>query len=283
MSARRLWALVAATALLGACTSEPRRGPKPGPTEGRPALPAETPAPLPGPAATTRPSDAQLLALPDAVPVAEPRARLGNPPFYEVFGQRYTILPTASGYVERGVASWYGPDFHGVRTSVGEPYDMYSMTAAHRTLPLPAYARVTNLKNGRSIVVRINDRGPFKANRIIDLSYAGALKLDMVREGTTMVEVRALEPDQAAAPPPAVAPASIFAQAGAFAVEDNGRRLRDRLAAAGVGNVILRGDEAGGRTIYRVRIGPIDSVAAFDALVARLHSLGVPSVTLAPN
>jgi rare lipoprotein A len=215
--------------------------------------------------------------------MAEPRARLGNPPFYEVFGQRYTILPTAIGYVERGVASWYGPDFHGVRTSVGEPYDMYSMTAAHRTLPLPAYARVTNLKNGRSIVVRINDRGPFKANRIIDLSYAGALKLDMVREGTTMVEVRALGPDQAALPPPAAAPVSIFAQAGAFAIEDNGRRLRDRLAAAGVGNVVLRGDDAGGRTIYRVRIGPIESVAAFDALVARLHGLGVPSVTLAPN
>ena len=281
MNARHLSALIAATALLAACTSEPRRAPAPGLPGERPAPPADTPGPVPGPATATRPSDAQLLALPDAVPVAEPRARLGNPPFYEVFGQRYTILPTANGYVERGVASWYGPDFHGVRTSVGEPYDMYSMTAAHRTLPLPAYARVTNLKNGRSIVVRINDRGPFKANRIIDLSYAGALKLDMIREGTTMVEVRALAPDQAALPPPA--PASIFAQAGAFAVEDNGRRLRDRLAAAGVGNIVLRGDEAGGRTIYRVRIGPIESVPAFDALVARLHALGVPSVTLAPN
>jgi len=128
------------------------------------------------------------------VPRYEPRSRNGNPPFYDVMGKRYFVLSSSMGYVERGVASWYGPGFHKVRTSTGEPYDMYAMTAAHKTLPLPAYVRVTNLQNGRSIVVRVNDRGPFVGNRIIDLSYTAAAKLDMLRNGTAMVEVRSLEP-----------------------------------------------------------------------------------------
>jgi rare lipoprotein A len=138
-------------------------------------------------------------AVPDAVPRLEPRSRFGNPPFYDVFGKRYFVLPSSAGYVERGVASWYGPGFHEVRTSTGEPYDMYGMTAAHKTLPLPAYVRVTNLQNARSIVVRVNDRGPFVGNRIIDLSYTAAAKLDMLRNGTAIVEVRAIDP---AAPEP---------------------------------------------------------------------------------
>jgi rare lipoprotein A len=132
--------------------------------------------------------------VPDAVPRAEPRAIYGNPPSYEVFGKRYYLMASSVGYVERGVASWYGPGFHKELTSVREPYDMYGMTAAHKTLPLPAYVRVTNLQNGRSCVVRVNDRGPFVGNRIIDLSYTAAAKLDMLRDGTAMVEVRALQP-----------------------------------------------------------------------------------------
>jgi rare lipoprotein A len=132
--------------------------------------------------------------VPDAIPRFEPRSLYGNPPFYEVFGKRYYVMATSVNYLERGVASWYGPGFHKVRTSIGEPYDMYGMTAAHKTLPLPAYVRVTNLENGRSVVVRINDRGPFVGNRIIDLSYTAAAKLDMLRNGTAMVEVRALQP-----------------------------------------------------------------------------------------
>jgi rare lipoprotein A len=132
--------------------------------------------------------------VPDAVPHIEPRARYGNPPFYDVFGKRYYVLSSSVGYWERGVASWYGPGFHKVRTSIGEPYDMYGMTAAHKTLPLPAYVRVTNLQNGRSVVVRVNDRGPFVGNRIIDLSYTAAAKLDMLRNGTAMVDVRAIDP-----------------------------------------------------------------------------------------
>ena len=116
--------------------------------------------------------------VPDAVPHLEPRARNGNPPFYDVFGKRYYVLSSSVGYWERGVASWYGPGFHKERTSTGEPYDMYGMTAAHKTLPLPAYLRVyEDLQNGRSVVVRVNDRGPFVGNRIIDLSYTAAAKL----------------------------------------------------------------------------------------------------------
>jgi rare lipoprotein A len=132
-------------------------------------------------------------SVPDAMPRIEPRSRNGNPPFYDVFGKRYFVLSSNVGYVERGVASWYGPGFHKVRTSTGEMYDMYGMTAAHKTLPLPAYVRVTNLQNGRSVVVRVNDRGPFVGNRIIDLSYTAAAKLDMLRNGTAMVEVRTID------------------------------------------------------------------------------------------
>ena len=150
--------------------------------------------------------------VPDAVPRIEPRARYGNPPFYDVFGKRYYVLSSSVGYWERGVASWYGPGFHKVRTSIGEPYDMYAMTAAHKTLPLPAYVRVTNLQNGRSVVVRVNDRGPFVGNRIIDLSYTAAAKLDMLRNGTAMVDVRTIDP---MTPPVFTASTAPVAPAGA--------------------------------------------------------------------
>src|SRR6201999_1972511 len=166
-------------------------------------------------------------SIPDAVPRVEPRSAHGNPPFYNAMGKRYYVLGSADGYMERGVASWYGPTFHGVNTSSGERYDMYGMTAAHKTLPIPCYARVTNLLNGRSIVVRINDRGPFVANRLIDLSYTAAAKLDMLRGGTAMVEVRVVTPDnpqdqaltRANEPPPP----TLYIQAGAFAVPENAR------------------------------------------------------------
>jgi rare lipoprotein A len=154
--------------------------------------PPSTPAPAPPTALL--PSPPLPETVPDAVPRYEPRSSYGNPPFYDVFGKRYYILSTSADYVERGVASWYGPGFHQVRTSTREPYDMYGMSAAHKTLPLPCYVRVTNLQNGRSIVVRVNDRGPFVGNRIIDLSYTAAAKLDMLRNGTAMVEVRTVGP-----------------------------------------------------------------------------------------
>jgi rare lipoprotein A len=130
----------------------------------------------------------------DAIPRVEPKSRYGNPVSYEVFGKRYHTLASSAGYHDRGIASWYGTKFHGHRTSSGEPYDMYQMSAAHKTLPLPTYARVTNLGNGKSVIVKINDRGPFHDNRIIDLSYAAAARLDILGKGTGLVEVHAIDP-----------------------------------------------------------------------------------------
>jgi rare lipoprotein A len=241
------------------------------------------PPPAAPPAGVVPPPPASSQEVPDAVPRPEPRSAHGNPPFYDVLGQRYFVLPSAEDYLERGVASWYGPSFHGGTTSNGEPYDMYAMTAAHKTLPLPSYARVTNLKNGKSIVVRINDRGPFVANRLIDLSYSAAARLDMLREGTTLVEVRALTPGvpdeltrSAAAPAP-----TLYVQAGAFADEHNAQRLLTRLQAAGLPAVFVAAPLAGSAPLYRVRVGPVASVADFDRIAARLNVLGVAQVRLA--
>jgi rare lipoprotein A len=260
-------AVLACVLLLGACSAIVRRAPPP-------------PAPPPLP-----PPPADILSIPDAVPRVEPRSAHGNPPFYDALGRRYYVLASADGYIERGVASWYGPDFHGGNTSSGEPYDMYAMTAAHRTLPLPTYARVTNLKNGRSVVVRINDRGPFVANRIIDLSYTAAAKLDMLREGTTLVEVRALTPG-AVEPPTRVAelpPPALYVQAGAFAEPDNAQRLVARLQAAGLTSAFVLSPLIGKSRLFRVRLGPVNSVAEFDQLAAQLAALGVPDARLASD
>lgn len=137
----------------------------------------------------------------DAVPRVEPRSKYGNPRSYVVFGKRYHTRDSSKGFVERGLASWYGKKFHGRKTSSGERYNMYAMTAAHKSLPLPTYVKVTNLDNGRSTVVRVNDRGPFHGGRVIDLSYAAATKLGVVRHGTARVEVRAIDPSRKRADP----------------------------------------------------------------------------------
>ena len=219
------------------------------------------------------------------VVLEEPRARLGNPPFYEVAGKRYVVLESAAGFVERGVASWYGPTFHGGRTATGETYDMNAMTGAHPTLPLPTWVRVTNLQNGRSVVVRLNDRGPFSNNRIIDLSHAAAEQLDMIRAGTAMVEVQSLTGGNAAAgSEPVAQPAAVprfFAQAGAFAEEENARRLAERLRDARIGEVAISETRVDGRRIFRVRVGPVAGVGEFDALIERLRQAGVESARLA--
>ncbi len=145
---------------------------------------------------------ADVANLPEPVPHAEPVSRYGNRSPYVVLGKTYTVLPSAAGYAERGVASWYGTKFDGRATSNFEPYDMYQFTAAHRTLPLPSYARVTNLENGRSVIVRINDRGPFHEGRLIDLSYAAAVKLGVNVHGTANVEVRGIDPGKPLPPAP---------------------------------------------------------------------------------
>jgi len=249
--------------LLAACSSAPpRRAP-----------------PLPPP-----PQDPA--SIPDAVPRAEPRSKSGNPPFYEIDGRRYFVLGSSAGYLERGVASWYGPNFHGGRTANGDQYDMYAMTAAHTTLPLPCHVRVTNLSNGLSVVVRVNDRGPFVANRIIDLSYAAATKLGIVRQGTALVEVQAVSPQASAAPQPptpahAPAPNELYVQAGAFAERANADRLLARLRATGIGAAFVRRDDIDGRALYRVRVGPVPSVAEFDRVVEELRAIGIPDARLA--
>jgi rare lipoprotein A len=188
-------------ALLAGCAPLPPRAPPPGTQTVLPAHPPD------------------VREIPDAVPRYEPRSAFGNPPFYEIDGHRYTLLASSDGYVERGVASWYGTEFHGLRTATGEPYDMFAMTAAHKTLPLPCYARVTNLSNGRSVVVRLNDRGPFVSNRIIDLSYAAAAKLEMIGTGTAFVQVETLTPaNPFGAPVPVSTSAASAASAGVSSV-----------------------------------------------------------------
>ena len=240
--------------------------------------------------APSRPPD--VSSVPDAVPRHEPRSSRGNPKSYEVFGRRYYVLDSANGHVERGVASWYGEKFHGRLTSSGEPYDMYVMTAAHKTLPLPTYARVTNLANGRSVVVKVNDRGPFVDNRIVDLSYAAAARLDMLRAGTAMVELKVIEPGAAAAqaqPAPATARLAtvdaaaggdkIYVQVGAFGEDRNARNLAERLRERGVEDVVVRADRGG--SLYRVRVGPVSSVEYFDWVVAQAEALGIDDAHMA--
>lgn len=245
------------------------------------------------------------------VPGPEPRSRYGNPPSYEVFGKRYHVLDTAEGYSERGVASWYGTKFHGKRTSSGEPYDMHAFTAAHKSLPLPTWVEVTNLRNRKSILVRVNDRGPFVANRIIDLSYAAALELDIVNDGTGLVEVRAITfgdtvtGDTMTATAPTAAPAAslppaaaepgaasaeaagsghtgdapvIYVQVGAFGQRDNAERMHTRLLSRDISDAFIYEDATDARRLYRVRIGPITTVEASDAMVERLAGLGIDSV-----
>ncbi|MDB5985250.1 MAG: rare lipoprotein [Nevskia sp.] len=152
------------------------------------------------PSAAEIPPD--IAAMPDAVPRYEPRSTFGNPDSYEVYGERYIVLNDFANFKERGIASWYGKKFHGKNTSSGEPYDMFLMTAAHKTLPIPCYVRVTNLSNQRSAIVRVNDRGPFHSDRIIDLSYVAALKLGVIGEGSAPVEIEALTPPGPGSPSP---------------------------------------------------------------------------------
>ena len=233
----------------------------------------------------------------DAVPRPEPRSRYGNGPVYEVLGKRYRVMDSSTDYQERGVASWYGKKFHGNLTSNRETYDMYAMTAAHKTLPLPTYVQVRNLRNNKTIVVRVNDRGPFVHNRIIDLSYAAALRLDIVRDGTGLVEVTAINFDdppgdrpvrRSTPPQPAAAarePAPdrssattanrVFVQVGAFGERSNAERRLDVLARAGIRNAFIHEERAPGRTLYRVRIGPIADVVQYDVLVEELENINI--------
>jgi rare lipoprotein A len=343
----KLWSAAAVLALASACSSAPSSRSSPG---YYPLAPPVAPAAVPGAVAPAPEANTSQGGVPDAVPRVEERSRNGNPAFYVVAGRRYVVLQNSTGFVERGVASWYGPGFHGVNTAMGEPYDMYAMTAAHPTLPIPCYARITNLSNGRSVVVRINDRGPFVANRIIDLSFSAAQRLDMVRTGTAFVTLEVLSPgsptnvandsgtvlnpaatqdaaagaagagaagtgpantggaagggpadtpqgaasqspppsqsasqspSQAPAPYAAPPPQRLFVQVGAYGDAANAERVVRRLRASGFDGVGTSPTTANGHTLQRVRVGPVTTVQAFDALVARLATLGFNNARLA--
>ena len=244
------------TAMLAGCSVDPQR-------DGAPA------------------GEIDLSSIPDAVPRAEPASRYGNPASYVVHGRRYVTLPSARGFVERGIASWYGTKFHGRRTSSGEPYDMFRMTAAHRTLPLPTYVAVRNLATGREVVVRVNDRGPFHDDRILDLSWAAAARLGIAQKGTGPVEVRALDPDSTELPRGAVAagaePKEIHIQAGAFRSPENATRMRAGLAATTALPVRIRRTVHDGKAMHRVRIGPVSSMEEARRVVSALVALGIES------
>jgi len=223
----------------------------------------------------------------DAVPKNEPRSKYGNMANYEVFGKTYYTLASNAGYIERGIASWYGKKFQGRRTSSGEPYDMYKMTAAHKTLPLPSYAEVINLDNGRKVVVRINDRGPFHDDRLIDLSYSAATKLGITAKGTGRVEVRAIEPDKYALQsddnrPQHVAmqnntleKAALFLQVGAFSTLSKAEQIKNRIQQEINERVQIKPFNAQGTSLYRVRVGPLASAEVGQGIADRLLSLGI--------
>ncbi len=228
----------------------------------------------------------------DAIPRPERRSKYGNGPEYEVFGKKYKVMNNSAGYRERGVASWYGKKFHGNLTSNRETYDMYQMTAAHKTLPLPTYVRVRNLRNNKTVVVRVNDRGPFIHNRIIDLSYAAALKLDIVRDGTGIVEITSISfdapqgdaPSSVRTPPappqpesPQVRPPSdrLFVQVGAFGDRANAERRLAVLSSAGIDDAFIQADADADPAILRVRIGPVAGIIQYDILVEELENIGI--------
>jgi len=225
--------------------------------------------------------------IPDAVPKREPLAKYGNMSSYKVYGKRYYTLGTSRNYDKVGVASWYGTKFHAHKTSSGERYDMLSMTAAHKTLPLPTYVEVTNLKNNNKVIVKVNDRGPFSSNRIIDLSYVAAKKLGMIGRGTTKVRVRAIDPDAYNRPTLFASRSSktpvqeansedMYLQVGAFKTRTNAEHMKHKLA-----NMIATPIQIAAPTyrtkLYRVKVGPIKDVATFKHIAAWLNNQGIKS------
>lgn len=230
----------------------------------------------------------------DAVPKNEPRSKYGNPKNYKVLGKRYSVRESSAGYKEKGIASWYGKKFHGHRASSGETYDMYAMTAAHKTLPLPTYVRVTHLENRRSVIVKVNDRGPFHQGRIIDLSYAAAKKLGVTATGTAPVEVTAIDVDKyrknkgykpnikrpsLVSTYPVKSEFKLYLQVGAFSDQKNANQLLHRLNRMFKQRKI-HSDFSSENNVYRVRIGPLVSVEDADKLSTLLNNKGIPTTKI---
>lgn len=286
---------------LAGCSSL-RERPPPRPTEPSQAQPPRpptpgTPRPPPGhepggryaldhdvaPKPDEVPPD--LDRIPDAVPRAEPRSRSGNSPQYSVFGVTYRVLDNAAGYRERGGASWYGKKFHGHTTASGDRYDMFAMTAAHKTLPLPSYVRVTHLGNGRSVVVKVNDRGPFHKGRIIDLSYAAAARLDMLASGSAQVEVTALVPgEQPLQRPPHEdsTDAPGFLQVASFVDPINAVNLREELSQRNLGPTAIWVESDDEVTWHRVVLGPFADTRVAHAAVTALQQRGLKPLWVKP-
>ena len=251
-----------------------------------------------------------IAAIADAEPHVEKPSPYGNPDYYTVGAKRYYPLKSSKGYIERGTASWYGTKFHGRKTSSGEPYDMFAMTAAHKTLPLPTYLQVTNLENKRQVIVRVNDRGPFHSDRLIDLSYAAAAKLGILKTGTAPVEIRAIDPvayqqrlamkdqstPQVTGPSSAIngsekvnhnavtssiAPSThdtepaIYLQVAAFSDRVNAERLRKRLATITTTDVQIQTAVKNDAYLYRVNLGPIPSDAEAERISSQIIAIGL--------
>lgn len=234
--------------------------------------------------------------VPNATPKAEPLAKYGNMSSYRVFGKRYYTMKSSKHYEQVGTASWYGTQFHEQRTSSGERYDMLGMTAAHKTLPLPTYVEVTNLKNNRTIVVKVNDRGPFATNRIIDLSYVAAKKLGMLGHGTAHVRVKAITPGTYDTPSTWFAsnkrstrnlPADplnfqqpshkdIYIQVGAFHSRTNAQKLKKQLASLFTAPINISSPSFDS-SLYHVQVGPLRDVATVNKISNRLRTLGIKS------
>jgi rare lipoprotein A len=190
------------------------------------------------------------------------------------------LLPRITRYLKQGIASWYGPRFHGKKTASGEIYDMYAMTAAHNTLPISSYARVTNLENQRSVIVRINDRGPFHGDRVMDLSYAAAKKLDLEQAGTGTVEIKAIAPEQALAQMQNTAEKQekdVYLQVGSFDNKKKALKLQNKIAANHLPQSKILPSKRKGSTLYKVQMGPIKSPASVHKLNLQLAKLGITS------
>ena len=225
-------------------------------------------------------------------PVYESKSRYGNHSPYRVYGVSYTVMDNGEGYIEDGIASWYGSKFHGHRTSSGEAYDMYKLSAAHKTLPLPTWAKVTNLDTGKSTIVRINDRGPFHSERLIDLSWAAAVKLGIDQTGTgrVRVEVISVPPENAhntvaaALPSPPPSPpsgdtnAQLFLQTGAFGQLGSAQSLETDLTAQFDWPVVIRPSAS----LYRVWVGPFNTPSERELAKQRLADAGIDAVNVSP-
>ena len=216
-------------------------------------------------------------------PAATAGAGPGNPPSYVVHGKRYFVMDSAAGFKQRGIASWYGTKFHGRRTSNGEIYNMHAMTAAHKTLPIPVWVHVRNLDNGRTAVVRVNDRGPFIEGRIIDLSFAAAKKLGITLPGTAEVEITVIEPGQSgptdvvrAVPlaDPLEKDIPLFVQMGSFSSHLNANNLVQSLIAANESAVRISRLDTDRGPFYRVQVGPLYDMDEANAILQRLRDKG---------